>query len=221
MQDKTAFDEPVSKTQTISDVMLVLGSASPRRLALLNQIGIEPAHLHPADIDETPKRGEHPRTLAKRLATEKAAKVKSDIAHMDALKNALILTADTVVAVGRTVLPKPDDENEARECLRLLSGRTHKVFTGVCLINAKGKSHHRLVETRVRFDRLKHDVINAYLASGEWQGKAGGYAIQGFAGSFVVQLVGSYTNVVGLPLTETADLLSAQKYPFLKAWSKG
>ncbi|MHC5305814.1 Maf-like protein [Bartonella sp. LJL80] len=200
---------------------LVLASASPRRLALLHQIGIDPDHLHPADLDETPKRGEHPRFLAKRLAAGKAQKAEQIIRTMPDFRHALVLAADTVVSVGRTVLPKPDGEDEARECLRLLSGRTHKVYTGVCLINGKGKSHHKLVETRVRFERLNRKVIDAYLASGEWRGKAGGYAIQGRAGSFVIQLVGSYTNVVGLPLAETVELLTAQNYPVFESWAKG
>lgn len=210
MQDETVFE-----TQCPA---LVLASASPRRLALLNQIGIDPLHLHAADIDETPKRGEHPRYLAKRLARQKAEKAEDAVRRVPGLERALILAADTVVSVGRTILPKPETEDEARECLRLLSGRTHRVFTGVCLISARGRDHLRLVETRVRFSRLSRKVIDGYLLSGEWKGKAGGYGIQGLAGAFVVRLVGSYTNVVGLPLAETVELLQAQDYPVYGTW---
>lgn len=200
---------------------LILASASPRRLALLHQIGVDPDHLHPADIDETPKLLEHPRSLAKRLSISKAEKTAKVMYDINDTQQALILAADTVVAVGRTILPKPIDENEAKECLRLLSGRTHKVYTGICLINAKGRKHHKLVETRVRFDRLNSKVIDAYLASNEWQGKAGGYAIQGRAGSFVLQIAGSYSSVVGLPLAETVELLTSQNYPVYEYWSEG
>lgn len=204
---------------TSQNPILVLASASPRRLTLLNQIGIEPAHLHPANIDETPKRAEHPRSLAKRLAQSKAEKAAQDIAHLPDLKGAYILAADTVVAVGRKILPKPDNEDEARECLRLLSGRTHKVYTGICLINPKQKSHVKLVKTRLRFQLLNKKAIDTYIKSGEWRGKAGGYGIQGLAGCFVVNLVGSYTNVVGLPLAELVELFIAQKFPVLENWS--
>ncbi|WP_078040104.1 Maf family nucleotide pyrophosphatase [Bartonella apihabitans] len=199
---------------------LVLASASPRRLALLRQIGVFPDHLHPADIDETPRRLEHPRFLARRLAKEKAQRGAELVCVMPEFEHALVLAADTVVAVGRKILPKPVDEDEARECLRLLSGRTHKVYTGVCLINAKGKSHHKLVESRVRFERLGREVIEAYLLSGEWQGKAGGYAIQGRAGCFALQISGSYSGIVGLPLAETVELLTTQNYPVFEHWQK-
>lgn len=212
MQDNIVTDEKVSE--------LVLASASPRRLALLRQIGIEPRHLHASDIDETLKRGEHPRYLAKRLAREKAEHAEKAVRVVPYLEKALILAADTVVAVGRTILPKPEVEEEARECLRLLSGRTHKVFTSICLITAKGRQHHRMVESRVRFAWLSRNVIEAYLASGEWHGKAGGYAIQGRAGAFVVRLIGSYSGVVGLPLAETVELLHAQDYPVYADWSE-
>jgi len=197
---------------------LVLASASPRRLALLHQIGIEPQHMHASNIDETPKKGEHPRYLAKRLAREKAEHAEQAVRVIPALEKAVILAADTVVAVGRTILPKPEVENEARECLRLLSGRMHKVFTGICLINAKGRQQHRMVETRVRFAWLSRKTIDSYLACGEWQGKAGGYAIQGRAGAFVLRLVGSYSGVVGLDLAETMALLQAQHYPVHEGW---
>ncbi|WP_024277473.1 Maf-like protein [Xanthobacter sp. 126] len=197
-------------------VKLVLASGSPRRLALLNQAGIEPDLLMPADVDETPERGELPRRLAQRLSQEKAKLVAGRA--KDADMNALVLAADTVVAVGRRILPKPDLVDEAEACLRLLSGRTHRVYTGVCLIDPRGRTATRLVETRVRFKRLSRDEINDYLACGEWRGKAGGYAIQGIAGGFVVKLVGSYTNVVGLPLSETLGLLTGQGYDVRAGW---
>ncbi|MFG1215056.1 Maf-like protein [Xanthobacter flavus] len=197
-------------------VKLVLASGSPRRLALLNQAGIDPDLLMPADVDETPERGELPRRLAQRLSQEKAKLVAGRA--KDAEMNALVLAADTVVAVGRRILPKPDLVDEAEACLRLLSGRTHRVYTGVCLIDPRGRSATRLVETRVRFKRLSRDEINDYLACGEWRGKAGGYAIQGIAGGFVVKLVGSYTNVVGLPLSETLGLLTGQGYDVRAGW---
>ena len=197
-------------------VKLVLASGSPRRLALLNQAGIDPDLLMPADVDEAPERGELPRRLAQRLSQEKAKLVAGRA--KDAEMNALVLAADTVVAVGRRILPKPDLVDEAEACLRLLSGRTHRVYTGVCLIDPRGRTATRLVETRVRFKRLSRDEINDYLACGEWRGKAGGYAIQGIAGGFVVKLVGSYTNVVGLPLSETLGLLTGQGYDVRAGW---
>lgn len=213
-------DSVMPDNDSLVKAKLVLASASPRRLALLRQIGVYPDHLHPADIDETPKRLEHPRFLARRLAKEKAQRSAKIVHAMPGLEHALVLAADTVVAVGRRILPKPVDEDEARECLRLLSGRTHKVYTGVCLINAKGKSHHKLVESKVRFERLGHKVIDAYLFSGEWQGKAGGYAIQGRAGCFVLQISGSYSAIVGLPLAQTVELLTTQDYPVFERWQK-
>ncbi|WP_296584152.1 Maf-like protein [Xanthobacter sp.] len=197
-------------------VKLVLASGSPRRLALLNQAGIDPDLLMPADVDETPERGELPRRLAQRLSQEKAKLVAGRA--KDAEMNALVLAADTVVAVGRRILPKPDLVDEAEACLRLLSGRTHRVYTGICLVDPRGRAATRLVETRVRFKRLSRDEINDYLACGEWRGKAGGYAIQGIAGGFVVKLVGSYTNVVGLPLSETLGLLTGQGYDVRAGW---
>jgi septum formation protein len=197
---------------------LVLASASPRRLALLQQIGIEPDELIPADIDETPKRSELPRTLAARLAREKA-RVAATIAHKrEDLLQSHVIAADTVVSVGRRILPKCELMDEATDCLRLLSGRAHRVHTGVTLITPRGSERHRLVETRVRFKRLSGDEMEAYLASGEWRGKAGGYAIQGLAGSFAVKIVGSYSNIVGLPLHETMSLLTGEGYPAHLAW---
>src|ERR1700746_731773 len=197
---------------------LVLASASPRRLSLINQVGIEPDALRPTDIDETPKRGELPRAYATRLARNKAETALGMVRIDDELKGAYILAADTVVAVGRRVLPKAETLDEAAQCLRLLSGRNHRVYTGVCLVTPKESFRQRLVETRVRFKRLSSEDLEAYLASGEWRGKAGGYAIQGLAGTFVVKLVGSYTNVVGLPLYETLSLLGGEGYPVHFGW---
>jgi len=219
-EDLSEARSALESLPSLGTQILVLASASPRRLALLNQIGIEPNHFFNARLDETPKRGEHPRYLAKRLSREKCQAAQAALRKMPHLEHALFLAADTVVAVGRTALPKPQIREEARECLRLLSGRGHKVFTSVCLISAQGRVHQRLVETRVRFARLGRRLIEDYLSSEEWQGKAGGYAIQGLAGSFVARLVGSYSNVVGLPLMETAELLRAQDYPVTIAWDR-
>lgn len=199
--------------------VLVLASASPRRLSLLQQIGIEPDNLLPADVDETPKKFETPRELARRLAQAKAEAATAVARGRDDMREAMVLSADTVVAVGRRVLPKADLVEEAADCLRLLSGRTHRVYTGICLITAHGKARQRLVESRVRFKRLSSKDIESYLASGEWRGKAGGYAIQGLAGAFVVNLIGSYSGVVGLPLRETAALLEGEGYPVHSSWA--
>jgi len=197
---------------------LVLASASTRRLQLLSQIGIEPDKLIPTDVDETPQRRETPRGLASRLANTKAEVARHNAGRDPDLHGAFILAADTVVAVGRRVLPKPELTDEAVGCLRLLSGRAHRVYSAVCLMTPKGKTRTRLVETRVRFKRLSRQEIETYLASGEWEGKAGGYAIQGRAGAFVTRLVGSYTNVVGLPLYETMTLLMGEGYPVYDRW---
>ena len=197
---------------------LVLASGSPRRLGLLNQAGIEPDALRPADIDEMPRRGELPRACANRLARQKAEAALSLVSVDEELKGAYVLAADTVVAVGRRILPKAELLDEASQCLRLLSGRNHRVYTGVCLVTPKESFRQRLVETRVRFKRLTKEDLEAYLASGEWRGKAGGYAVQGLAGTFVVKIVGSYTNVVGLPLYETLALLSGEGYPVQFGW---
>jgi septum formation protein len=197
---------------------LVLASGSPRRLALINQAGIEPEALRPADLDETPLRGELPRACANRLARAKADAALEMVRMDDELKGAYILSADTVVAVGRRILPKAELLDQAAQCLRLLSGRNHRVHSAVCLVTPNEAFRHRLVETRVRFKRLSDEDIEAYLASGEWRGKAGGYAVQGIAGSFVVKIVGSYTNVVGLPLYETTTLLSGEGYPIRFGW---
>ena len=197
---------------------LILASASPRRLALLNQIGIEPEHLVPAHIDETPGRNELPRKLAQRLADEKAIAARHKAQSAGIAGNALVLAADTVVAVGRRTLPKAETMEEANACLRLLSGRNHRVFTAVTMITPGGAVRRRLVETRLRFKRLSNREIESYLASAEWRDKAGGYAIQGIAGAFVIKLVGSYSAVVGLPLNETVGLLSGEGYPVHFNW---
>lgn len=180
--------------------MLVLASASPRRLDLLRQIGLEPDAIDPADADETPRPRETPRAYALRMAEAKLAAV------MARHPGAIVLAADSVVAVGRRILPKAETAAQARHCLAMLSGRRHKVLSGVAVGHA-GKVRTRLVETAVRFKRLEKAEIEAYLQSGEWQGKAGGYAIQGRAASFVAFISGSYSNVVGLPLFETTALL--------------
>jgi septum formation protein len=197
---------------------LVLASGSPRRIELLQQAGIEPDRILPTGVDETPARGEHPRSLAKRLSREKAERAAASLAREAGGGANFVLAADTVVAVGRRVLPKAELADEASNCLRLLSGRSHRVFTGVCLVAPSGKARQRLVETRVRFKRLTRDEIDLYIASGEWRGKAGAYAIQGLAGSLVVKIVGSYTNVVGLPLYETVSLLEAEGYRVHANW---
>ncbi len=180
---------------------LVLASASPRRLDLLAQVGVAPDRVDPADIDETPLRDETPRRHALRLAVEKARAV------VPRSPGCLVLAADTVVAVGRRILPKAETPEQAAYCLKLLSGRNHMVMTGVCLIAPDGREASRLVETRVQFKHLSDAEQADYLAGGEWNGKAGGYGVQGVAGGFIIDLHGSYTSVVGLPLYETMNLL--------------
>jgi septum formation protein len=197
---------------------LVLASASPRRLALLAQIGVKPDAILPSEIDETPLKGESPRALAERLAMEKASAAAATALKRADLWPRLTLAADTVVGVGRRILPKCETLDQAEACLNLLSGRGHRVYTGLALIAPDGAARRRLVETRLRFKRLSRGEIEAYLASGEWRGKAGGYAIQGLAGAFVERLVGSYSNVVGLPLAETAALLAGQGYHVHREW---
>jgi septum formation protein len=196
----------------------VLASGSPRRLSLINQAGIEPDALRPADIDETPKRGELPRACATRLARTKAEAALNMVRIDEELRGAYIIAADTVVAVGRRILPKAELLDEAAQCLRLLSGRNHRVHTSVCLVTPKETFRQRHVETRVRFKRLSDQDIEAYLASGEWRGKAGGYAAQGIAGTFLVKIVGSYSNIVGLPLYETMTLLGGEGFPIHFGW---
>jgi septum formation protein len=188
---------------------------------LLAQIGVEPDDVIPADVDETPRRTESPRGLAQRLSGEKAnASARSAAARQGAAAS-ITLAADTVVCVGRRVLPKCEIQEEAAECLRLLSGRAHRVYTALTLITPAWAARQRLIETRVRFKRLSREEMDAYLASGEWRGKAGGYAIQGYAGAFVLRLVGSYTNVVGLPLAETAAMLAGEGYAPHRGWGSG
>ena len=186
--------------------LLVLASASPRRLELLRQIGIVPDRVDPAEIDETPRRDEAPAAHALRLAEEKLRAVTPR--H----SGAFILAADTVVACGRRILPKPLDEASARRCLELLSGRRHRVHSGVALASPDGRVALRRVESHVGFKRLSPEEMAAYLASGEWRGKAGGYAIQGRAAALIRFISGSYSNVVGLPLFETAQLLAGRGY---------
>ena len=181
---------------------LFLASASPRRLELLKQAGIIPDRIVPAAIDETPLPREIPTTYAKRIAASKAAKVAAEY------PDAIILAADTVVALGRRILPKTETIEEARACLELLSGRRHKVLTAVSVISPNGKKHS-LVTSVVRFKRLSREEIAAYLATNEWQGKAGGYAIQGQAATLIPFISGSYSNIVGLPLHETVYLLGS------------
>ena len=185
---------------------LILASASPRRLELLRQVGLQPDAVEAAEIDEQPTPGETPRRLALRLALAKAAAVAAR------RPDAHVLAADTVVAVGRRVLPKVGTEAEGRACLALLSGRNHNVLTGVAAIAPDGRVASRLVETRVQFKRLSTREIDDYLATGEGIGKAGGYGVQGRAGAFVIALHGSYTGVVGLPLYETVNLLTGIGY---------
>jgi septum formation protein len=184
---------------------LVLASASPRRLALLAQIGITPDRVVAADIDETPCRDESPRAHAARLARAKAAAMVEP--------SSFVLAADTVVAVGTRILPKTETVEQARRCLALLSGRRHRVVTAVVLLSPDGRRGERLVQSVVGFARLTEQQVAAYLASGEWQGKAGGYAVQGRAAAFVRFLSGSYSGVVGLPLFETAQLLRGLGWP--------
>jgi septum formation protein len=181
---------------------LVLASASPRRLELLRQLGLVPDAIDPPEVDETPLRGEPPLQYARRLAAGKATAVRSR--HPDAF----VLGADTVVACGRRILPKAEEPKTARRCLQLLSGRRHRVVGGICVVGPDGRQAIRLVTTLVAFKRLNRMEIDSYLATGEWQGKAGGYAIQGRAAAFIPWISGSYSNVVGLPLFETRALLA-------------
>ena len=182
---------------------LILASGSPRRAELIGRLGITPASIDPADIDETPLKGEPPARYAARVAAAKAALVAAR--H----PGAAVLGADTVVAAGQRILPKTDDAVEARICLQLLSGRRHKVFSAVTLIDATGVARHRLSTSTVAFKRLTEAEIAAYLAGGDWRGKAGAYAIQGYAESWVRMLSGSHSGVMGLPLFETRALLVA------------
>lgn len=184
---------------------LVLGSASPRRQELLAQIGVVPSDIRPAEINETPLKAELPLVYARRLAASKANTIQLE-------KDEIILCADTVVAVGRRILGKPENASQAVEYLTLLSGRRHRVITAIALKSEK-RLWEKQVTTAVKFKALSDAELSAYIRSNEWQGKAGGYAIQGIAATFIPWINGSYSNVVGLPLVETAGLLSGAGYP--------
>jgi septum formation protein len=186
---------------------LVLGSASPRRLELLAQVGVIPDLVLPGDIDETPQKAETPRAYALRIAMQKAQTVAARLADPEAL----VLTADTVVSAGSRILGKPSDAGQAAQFLLLLAGRRHRVTTAVALRRGE-RLWTRRVETSVKMKRLSDMEISAYLRSGEWRGKAGGYAIQGIGAALIPEINGSYTNVVGLPLTETVNLLGGAGY---------
>lgn len=183
---------------------LILASASPRRLQLLAQIGIVPDHVSPADIDETERKAEKPRPYAERMGREKAAAVHTN--------GQFTLAGDTVVSVGRRILPKAETGEEVETCLRLMSGRAHQVMTSICLIDPEGRKTERLSDTRVILKRLSDAEIAAYVASGEGVGKAGGYGIQGLASAFIQRISGSYSAIVGLPLFETSNLLRGAGY---------
>ncbi len=213
-----ARDTPATTSATMlsySQSILVLASASPQRAALLRQVGIDPDIIQSADIDERPQSRELPTALALRLARAKAAAVTPN--HADAF----VLAADTVVARGRRILPKPKDQETAEHCLSLLSGRRHRVHTGLVVVTPDGRQRSRLVTTVVSFKLLSRIEREAYLATGEWQDRAGGYAIQGLAAAFVKRLNGSYSNVVGLPLYETLALLNGLGYPCSRRSQKG
>src|ERR1700755_3143608 len=185
---------------------LILASASPRRLDLLARIGVAPDGVVPAEIDESVPKGEPPREHALRLAREKAEAVAAQ------LPDALVLAADTVVAVGRRILPKVENEETLRRCMKLLSGRRHRVLTGVALAMPGGEVRERLGETTIAMKRLSEEEIAYYASHGEWHGKAGGYALQGYGEVYVRHIAGSYSNVVGLPLAETRMLLKSAGY---------
>jgi septum formation protein len=189
----------------LSAPSLILASASPRRRELIARLGLEPAGIAPADIDETALKGELPRPYAVRMAREKALAVAGGDAH--------VLAGDTVVALGRRILPKAEDEATARKCLELMSGRRHAVLSAIALKAPDGTLRERLSETVVRFKSLSREEIDAYLASGEWHGKAGGYAIQGSAEGLIAWIAGSHSGVVGLPLFETRALLKSAGFP--------
>lgn len=186
---------------------LILASASPRRLSLLGQIGVTPDAVDPADLDETPRKGELPAVYAARIAADKG------VAVAQRHGGALVLSGDTVVAAGRRILPKAESEAEARQCLTLLSGRRHRVLSAITLIDGEGRARHRLSENIVTFKRLERAEIDAYITSDEWRGKAGGYAIQGRAAGLIRAIQGSHSAIMGLPLYETRALLKAAGYP--------
>lgn len=196
----------MTATDNFPHKSLILASASPRRLQLLQQIQIAPSDVIPADIDETPLPQEMPRQYALRMACEKVAKIS------DTHAGQFILAADTVVACGRRILPKAETEAQARACLKMLSGRRHHVYGGVCIVTDQGKEVSRLCDTVVKFKRLSDAEIEEYIQSGEWQGKAGGYAIQGVAASYISFMQGSYSNVVGLSLYDTMQMLRGHNF---------
>jgi septum formation protein len=199
-------------------VKLVLASASPRRVTLLSRVGLAPDLLNPTDIDEVPLKRETPRRLSIRLAEAKARAATTAPQVVSLGAGVFILGADTVVGLGRRILPKAETRDEAAACLALLSGRSHWVYSTVCLIAPNGRKTTRCCETKVRFKRLSREDIDSYLKSDEWRGKAGGYAIQGRAEAFVRNLTGSYSSVMGLPLYETVHLLQGAGFPVLHNW---
>ena len=204
-----------SRDPILSRPPLVLASASERRLTLLAQAGLRPDRVAPADVDETPLRDERPAALALRLAGLKAAVAAGSS------PGAFVIGADTVVSCGRRILPKAETLSEARACLERLSGRRHDVVTGVVVLAPDGRKASRAVEARVAFKRLSAVELEAYLASGEWRGKAGGYAIQGLAGAFIPEISGSYSSIVGLPLFETVSLLEGLGFAPSRRWEGG
>jgi len=197
---------------------LVLASSSPRRLMLLDQAGIRPDALRPSSIDETPRKGEMPRALVARLARAKAEAARDQIANDRDIADAYVLAADTIVTNNLKIFGKPQQVEEAVEFLNRLSGRSHRVLTGICLITPQDRVRTKIVDTKVRFKYLSRAEIEAYVASREWRDKAGGYAIQGLAGAFVQKIKGSYTNVVGLPLTEVVAMLVGEGFPIHFNW---
>ena len=196
----------------------MLASASPRRLQLLERVGLTPDLLNPSDNDELPHKRETPRALSIRLAKEKAQRALEMPLVKELGPNAFVLAADTVVGLGRRILPKAETVDQARDCLSLLSGRSHWVYSSVCLIAPGKKLSSRCVETKLRFKRLSREDVDSYIASNEWRGKAGGYAIQGRAEAFVRLLSGSHSAVIGLPLYETVHLLEGAGYPVFHSW---
>lgn len=219
LRQARARTKPVGRRSELRP-RLILASASPRRLMLLSQVGIEPDALRPASIDETPRRAEMPRSYVTRLARAKAEAARDLIANDKDLAEAYVLAADTVVTHGRLIFGKPKNVEEALAMLLRLSGRSHRVLTGLCLVTPDDRTRVKVVETRVRFRRLSKEDMESYLASREWRGKAGGYAIQGIGGCFVQKISGSYTNVVGLPLTEVVGMLQGEGFPIHFNWLK-
>ena len=219
LRQSRARSKPTGRRQELRP-RLVLASASPRRLMLLAQVGVQPDALRPSSIDETPKRGEMPRSLVTRLARAKAEAARDLIANDKEFSEAYVLAADTVVSQSRNIFGKPKSVEEALATLQKLSGRSHRVYTGLCLITPDDRVRLKIIDTRVRFKRLSKEEMQSYLASREWRGKAGGYAIQGLAGCFVQKLIGSYTNVVGLPLTEVVAMLVGEGFPIHFNWLK-